>query len=56
MAEQNNMDMMKLMSMLCKMYKTQQDQGLAKVNQMLSSKDKEKLMTTLKQNMNNNKQ
>ena len=56
MAEQNNMDMMKLMSMLSKMDKTQLEQGLAKVNQMLSSEDKEKLMNTLKQNMNNYKQ
>ena len=54
MAEQNNMDMVKLMSMLSKMDKNQLEQGLVKVNQMLSSEDKEKLMNTLKKNMNNN--
>lgn len=44
MGNSNNMDMAKLMSMLSKMDKSQLGQGLSKLNQMLSTEDKEKIM------------
>ncbi|MCI9177820.1 MAG: hypothetical protein HFJ28_04535 [Clostridia bacterium] len=40
----NQMDMASLMSMLSKMDKNQLEQGLSKLNQMLSSEDKAKIM------------
>lgn len=44
MSNSNQMDMASLMSMLSKMDKNQLEQGLSKLNQMLSSEDKEKIM------------
>ena len=39
----SNMDMAKLMAMLSKMDKSQLEQGLVKLNQMLSEEDKKKI-------------
>ena len=44
MTNSNNMDMAKLMAMLSKMDKGQLEQGLSKLNQMLSADDKERIM------------
>ena len=44
MNQMNNMDMGKLMEMLSKMDKSQLEQGLSKLNQMLSTEDKEKII------------
>lgn len=51
MNQMNNMDMGKLMEMLSKMDKKQLEQGLAKVSQVLSSEDKNKIMNELSKNM-----
>ncbi len=50
MSDVNNMDMGKLMEMLSKMDKKQLEQGLAKVNQMLSVEDKDKIMKAINKN------
>lgn len=47
MSQMNNMDMGKLMEMLSKMDKNQLEQGLAKVSQMLSNEEKNKIMNEL---------
>lgn len=47
----NNMDIGKLMEMLSKMDKNQLEQGFAKLNQVLSSEDKAKIMNELNKNM-----
>ncbi len=51
MGNTNNIDMGKLMEMLSKMDKSQLEQGLAKVNQVLSSEDKSKIMNELNKNL-----
>ena len=47
----NNLDMAALMSMLSKMNKKDFEEGLAKANQILNSKNKDEIL----KNMNNNK-
>ena len=42
--DNNNIDMAKLMSMLSKMDKKDLEQGLNKLNQMMSKEDKEKIL------------
>ena len=42
--DNNNMDMAKLMNMLSKMDKKDLEQGLNKLNQMISNEDKEKIL------------
>ena len=44
----NNVDMAKLMEMLSKMDKTQIEQGISKLNQMMSNEDKAKLINEFK--------
>ncbi len=44
----NNMDMTSLMNLLSKMDKSQLEQGLAKLNQMMSAEDKEKFFNQFK--------
>lgn len=48
----NNMDMGTLMNMLSKMDKSQLEQGLNKLNQMLSSEDKERILQQFQKNKN----
>ena len=43
----NNIDMAKLMQMLSKMDKNQLESGIAKVNQILQSKNKEDILKNL---------
>ena len=50
MAEQNNMDMMKLMSMLSKMDKKDLEAGIAKANKILQTKSKEEILRDLQNN------
>ncbi len=50
MGQTNNMDMGKLMEMLSKMDKSQLEQGLSKVSQMLSAEDKDKIMKAIHKN------
>ena len=52
MAEQNNMDMMKLMSMLSKMDKKELDANLSKVSKMLNSKDADNIINQIRKNNN----
>lgn len=52
MSQINNIDMGKLMEMLSKMDKNQLQQGLAKVNEVLSSEDKSKIINELNKNKN----
>lgn len=47
----NNLDMASLMAMLSKMDKKQLEDGLAKANQILQSKNKDEIL----KNLNNNK-
>ena len=57
MSQTDNMDMSKLMGMLAKMDKRQLEEGLSKVNELLNSKDKDKILGELQKNYgNNNKQ
>lgn len=49
----NNMDISKLMSMLSKMDKKDLEAGLAKASKILSSKDKDAIINSLKENNNN---
>lgn len=49
----NNINMESLIRMLSQMDKTQLENGFAKVNQMLNSKDKEKIINEINKNMNN---
>ncbi len=42
--DNNNMDMAKLMNMLSKMDKKDLEQGLNKLNQIMSKEDKEKIL------------
>ena len=42
--DNNNMDMAKLMNMLSKMDKKDLEQGLNKLNQMMSKEDKERIL------------
>ena len=42
--DNSNIDMAKLMSMLSKMDKKDLEQGLNKLNQMMSKEDKEKIL------------
>lgn len=42
--DNNNMDMAKLMNMISKMDKKDLEQGLAKLNQIMSKEDKEKIL------------
>ncbi len=42
--DNNNIDMAKLMTMLSKMDKKDLEQGLNKLNQMISNEDKEKIL------------
>lgn len=51
MSGMNNMDMGKLMDMLSKMDKSQLEQGFAKLNQVLSSEDKARIMNEINKNM-----
>ena len=44
----NNFDMAKLMNMLSKMDKKDLEAGLAKVNQILGSKDADKIINEIK--------
>lgn len=44
----NNFDISKLMSMLSKMDKKDLEAGIAKANQILNSKDKDKIINELK--------
>ena len=44
----NNMDMAKLMQMLSKMDKKELEDGMAKVNQLLKTKNKEEIINELK--------
>jgi len=44
----NNLDMTKLMSMLSKMDKKDLEAGLSKVNQILGSKDANKIINEIK--------
>ena len=46
--DNNNMDMVKLMNMISKMDKNELQQGLSKLNQMMSKEDKEKLLKQFK--------
>jgi len=50
MRSSNNMDMAKLMNMLSQMDKGQLEQGLSKLNSLLSKEEKEKIMNELKKN------
>lgn len=50
----NNVDMAKLMAMLSTMDKADLDKGLKQLNQVLNSKDKDKIIDNLKNNLNNN--
>ena len=42
--DNNNMNMAKLMNMISKMDKKDLEQGLAKLNQIMSNEDKEKIL------------
>lgn len=53
MNQMNNMDMGTLMNMLSKMDKRQLEQGLSKLNSVLSSDEKEKILNELQRNMKN---
>lgn len=53
MNQMNNMDMGMLMNMLSKMDKRQLEQGLSKLNSVLSSDEKEKILNELQKNMKN---
>lgn len=46
----NNFDMAKLMNMLSKMDKKDLEAGIAKANQILSSKDADKIINEIKKN------
>jgi len=46
----NNFDMAKLMNMLSKMDKKDLEAGLAKANQILGSKDADKIINEIKKN------
>ncbi len=48
--DNNNIDMAKLMSMLSKMDKKDLEQGLNKLNQMMSKEDKEKILKQFQKN------
>ena len=48
----NNLDMAKLMNMLSKMDKKDLEAGLNKVNQILSSKDADKIINEIKKKQN----
>jgi len=48
----NNLDMTKLMSMLSKMDKKDLEAGLAKANQILNSKDSDKIINEIKKKQN----
>jgi len=50
MQNSNNMDMAKLMNMLSQMDKKQLEQGLSKLNSLLSKEEKEKIMKQLNNN------
>ena len=48
----NNLDMAKLMNMLSKIDKKDLENGLAKANQILKSKDADKIINEIKKNNN----
>lgn len=48
----NNMDMAKLLAMLSNMDKNDLDKGLKQLNQVLNSPDKDRIINTLKNNLN----
>lgn len=48
----NNIDMTKLMSMLSNMDKKSLEKGINQLNTILNSNDKQKIIDTLKNNMN----
>ena len=48
----NNLDMAALMSMLSKMDKNQLEEGLAKANKILQSKNKDEILKNINKNYN----
>ena len=48
----NNLDISKLMNMLSKMDKKDLEAGLSKINQILGSKDADKIINEIKKNQN----